>query len=361
MDPIKLNKNSGKKSIENYRLVGIVAIKLSRYNLRDFQTVRENPVKYLLPLLYGDITSSTSYNDDKNYLFDRIFNGYGKNVNNRDNPQPSFLIKELIDPIIFWSEMSIYLITNSITGKPYIGQTASTSLDRFNEHKRCARHYQRVMANPDKYNYKGSCTYLYRAMNKYGFDNFEMLTLANCDEDKLDELEIHWIRELGSLAPNGYNLTTGGGHFHHCDLTKQTISKKVKETMTNNIDNFRTSDKTKGLLPYIAYINSNGYESYYVNNHPYCKRKHFSASTYGSIEIARNKCNEFVQNLNDSKQIHVIKGPGDTPVKGLRPRTHGYQVRKTVNGKVIEKSFNDKTNTKEENLHLALDYINSLK
>ena len=82
----------------------------------------------------------------------------------------------------------IYLITNTITGDRYIGKTARTVEDRWYQHKKNAEY--------------GRDTYLYRAMRKYGADNFTIEHLS----DGLDEEEILLIE---SMRPE-YNMTRGG-------------------------------------------------------------------------------------------------------------------------------------------------------
>ena len=254
----------------------------------------------------------------------------------------------------------IYLITNIIDNKQYVGQTTSTIEARFIQHKYSAVHYQKHIDNPELYAYKGTCTYLYRAMNHHGHDNFNITMLIECSDDSLDEQEIKFISDINTLAPNGYNLTTGGGHFQHCDETKQLIREKVRDVILNNIDNFRSSDKTMGLPPYIAYKIDGNYEAYYVNNHPLCERKYFSSSKYGTITAAKEACAAFVKNLNESGEKYNVTGPGDSPIKGLRTRKYGYQVRKGINGKIYEKSFNDPKLSREQNLQNALIYIQKL-
>jgi len=47
--------------------------------------------------------------------------------------------------------------------------------------------------------------------------------------EHLDEREIFWIKELNSLAPNGYNLESGGNYKKEIsDLVKDNISKGLK-------------------------------------------------------------------------------------------------------------------------------------
>lgn len=56
---------------------------------------------------------------------------------------------------------------------------------------------------------KKGTTALYKAMNKYGIDNFIFSILEECPVEKLDEREIFWISQLNSYL-KGYNMTRGG-------------------------------------------------------------------------------------------------------------------------------------------------------
>lgn len=98
----------------------------------------------------------------------------------------------------------IYKITNNINDKIYIGQTRVTIHIRYQEHLRAA---------------KDDCdNYLYRAMRKYGVDNFavevvESILCKTKEELKvmLNTKEIYYIKKYNSNNPNfGYNMTRGG-------------------------------------------------------------------------------------------------------------------------------------------------------
>jgi group I intron endonuclease len=62
----------------------------------------------------------------------------------------------------------IYLITNNINGKKYVGQTTTPLSYRFTNHKSDAR------------NNRGY--YLASAIRKYGEDNFKIEALFECNE-----------------------------------------------------------------------------------------------------------------------------------------------------------------------------------
>jgi group I intron endonuclease len=83
----------------------------------------------------------------------------------------------------------IYKITNTITDDCYVGYTSLSLEARFKKHY---------------YNHQNVDTYLYRAMRKYGFDNFKIECLQ--EDGNLHEDEDLWI---GKLEPT-YNMRPGG-------------------------------------------------------------------------------------------------------------------------------------------------------
>lgn len=91
----------------------------------------------------------------------------------------------------------IYKITNDINDKIYIGKTLSSIDKRFAEHKKDSCRIQEQVRP------------LYRAMNKYGCDNFHIELVEECPLEILSEREIYWIDFYKSYE-NGYNATLGG-------------------------------------------------------------------------------------------------------------------------------------------------------
>jgi group I intron endonuclease len=82
----------------------------------------------------------------------------------------------------------IYLITNTVNGKRYIGKTTQTVEQRWYQHCKNAEY--------------GHTTYLYKAIRKYGKDNFIVEKLC----EGLDDEEVMLISDL---KPE-YNMTVGG-------------------------------------------------------------------------------------------------------------------------------------------------------
>lgn len=91
----------------------------------------------------------------------------------------------------------IYKITNLVNGKVYIGQTTKTLKRRWTQHCSVKGNYKRnAMA----------C-----AIRKYGKDKFIIEQIGSATTiEELNQEEVYWIKELNSLAPNGYNLDSGG-------------------------------------------------------------------------------------------------------------------------------------------------------
>jgi group I intron endonuclease len=91
--------------------------------------------------------------------------------------------------------MFVYLITNTINGKRYVGQTTLSLEQRWWRH--CHK--------------SSNCHHLSSAIRKYGKENFIIESIIEPPTIELmNEFEAEYIEKYCTLAPNGYNLTTGG-------------------------------------------------------------------------------------------------------------------------------------------------------
>jgi len=108
--------------------------------------------------------------------------------------------------------MYVYLITNLVNGKKYVGQTIQNPHDRWLRHKST--------------NTFG--TVIGKAIHKYGKDNFsfEVIDEANSIEE-LNKKEIDWISQLNTVS-TGYNLRSGGENGMHSESTKEKISQSLQ-------------------------------------------------------------------------------------------------------------------------------------
>ena len=110
---------------------------------------------------------------------------------------------------------SIYKITNTVSGKAYIGQTIHDAVK--------SRIYRHLNGHS-----RGS-QLVKRAIKKYGKDAFTYEILHDgIIPEFLDTLEIEAIEKFNTVAPNGYNLTTGGGGGSPSEETRRKISKSLK-------------------------------------------------------------------------------------------------------------------------------------
>ncbi len=90
----------------------------------------------------------------------------------------------------------IYLITNKVNGKQYVGQAVDVE-------KRISRHVGDAA--------RGKGYVLHSAIRKYSWDNFDYNILMKCNsKEELDRMEIYLIEFFDAFKGAGYNLTPGG-------------------------------------------------------------------------------------------------------------------------------------------------------
>lgn len=110
--------------------------------------------------------------------------------------------------------MLLYLVTNSISQKAYIGITRGSAEARWAQHNRLAR--------------RGGPWPLHRAIRRHGLDAFSLRVLAvGADWNYLCQLEREAIRTFETFGAHGYNATHGGdgmAGFQHSAETKARMS-----------------------------------------------------------------------------------------------------------------------------------------
>lgn len=113
----------------------------------------------------------------------------------------------------------IYKITNQINGKVYVGKTLETIEKRWRKHCRDSE--------------KSNCANrpLYRAINKYGIENFIVEEIEECSPNVANEREIYWIEKLNSFK-DGYNATLGGDGRHYIDYNQVISAYKEIQNLT---------------------------------------------------------------------------------------------------------------------------------
>jgi len=109
----------------------------------------------------------------------------------------------------------IYSITNNINQKQYVGLTRQS-----NPYNRWKKHLE-----DSRYNSQHP---IHRAIRKYGSDNFKFRIIEECDESKLEEREIYYIKEFNTFY-EGYNATLGGKIQYDGDAKPVTQYNKKGE------------------------------------------------------------------------------------------------------------------------------------
>lgn len=132
----------------------------------------------------------------------------------------------------------VYKILNIKNGHIYIGITTTLLKNRWSSHK-CE---------------SSTCTYLHKAIKKYGETAFIVEELASADsKENLEFLETYFINFYNCIAPNGYNLTTGGGFAgKQSFITKQLKSASHKATWKQlKKDKQYVDNRMRGITKYV--------------------------------------------------------------------------------------------------------------
>ncbi len=114
----------------------------------------------------------------------------------------------------------VYVIRCSVNGKAYVGKTGRPR-HRWYVHKCLAKTQEGTRLGESA---------LYRAIRKHGVQNFSFEILERCrDEAHAFERERHWIAELKTFGPAGYNMSAGGegqSGFRHREESKLLMANR---------------------------------------------------------------------------------------------------------------------------------------
>lgn len=144
----------------------------------------------------------------------------------------------------------IYCIENLANGKKYIGQSVDIE-KRWYEHRRTLR-----LKCHDN-------IHLQRAWDKYGENNFQFYIITICDSERLNDLEIYYIKLLNTFDSDyGYNMTSGGDGcvgYKHTEETKEYISKiqngkRLSEEHKTLLKNIWKNKIESGYRPNISHF-----------------------------------------------------------------------------------------------------------
>ena len=189
----------------------------------------------------------------------------------------------------------IYKITNQINGKCYVGQSVNI--------KRRWRSHKTKAFNPLDTQYE--CP-LYRAIRKYGLENFSFEILEECLKEELNEKESSYIKKYNSNSEScGYNLTPGGDSKGPTlkKLTEEQLQEIFKLLKSSNLSQTEIAKRYGVTQQVISEINQ--------GNEYFCEDKNYpirSASQAMKISKAKKKVTDGeIKEWDDLLQLSARK------------------------------------------------------
>jgi len=123
----------------------------------------------------------------------------------------------------------VYLITNTLNNKQYIGVTNNSLQERWKSHL-----YDNNVIS--------------KAIKKYGKEHFSIEAIHECDTmDEAYSLEPKFIIEHNTQYPNGYNISLGGkgSQVGKRKPTPEHVKQKIRESLKKNPWWLRASEEHK--------------------------------------------------------------------------------------------------------------------
>lgn len=188
--------------------------------------------------------------------------------------------------------IGIYKVTNELNNQVYIGQSTNIQ-KRWNKHK----------TSPFNRNSIGYDSFFYRAIRKYGIENFSFSVLELCKKEELNTKEIYWIKFYDSNNPdNGYNLTLGGYSGTPLVLSLEEV-KEIKILLkTTNLSQEVISQNFNISQKMVSSINTG--ENWYSDGETYPLRQKIIERCRCGKEIAKgNKSGKCIQCANLAKRV----------------------------------------------------------
>lgn len=129
----------------------------------------------------------------------------------------------------------VYLHVCLLSGKGYVGKTCCTVRRRWQGHVQRSGKQNLAVAH---------------AIAKHGEDAWLHSVLQECDtNEQACEAERAWIAELGTMAPDGYNLTSGGEGapgWKATDETRRKMSEKKRGVPKTEEHKRKISESNRG-------------------------------------------------------------------------------------------------------------------
>ena len=219
----------------------------------------------------------------------------------------------------------IYVYTNIVNGKQYIGKTVRRMNQRHNEHIYDSKNikYRSIFHN---------------ALNKYGTENFE-LECMEVQDNLIDVWEVDLIKRWNTKKPHGYNINDGGGSnsgWHHSEETKRRMSEfrkdkasplkgsyrpeEVKRKISESLKGKKHTQETKDLLS--ARLKGRRFRKETISRMSKAKRKQFIIEhPSGVLEIVDGLRPWLLKN----KKYNIHKTGLLRVANGLREDCNGFK------------------------------------
>jgi len=242
----------------------------------------------------------------------------------------------------------IYIITNKINNKSYIGKTKSHYGEKpYGAERRFKTHLYNAVDSVETYKNHNDCPKFYNAIRKYGKDNFFVNELIRCGDDIVNYYEKEMIKVYNTLE-NGYNIASGGLGRSIVDVDDE-IRKKL-------------SKNKNGELNVIKVYKNNDVIGYKVRRVVKGKEitKKFTYKLF-SLEENYKLAKEFLENLKNENKTETHNR--DLP-KHIR---YCYDNKRNIIGYRCElpnkksKVYSNKKLTMEEKYKLICDFKDNFK
>jgi len=219
----------------------------------------------------------------------------------------------------------VYITTNLINGKQYIGDHSTDDL---------------------KDDYLGSGVYIKRSVNKYGRRNFSRNILEFFDsKERAFFGQEKWINEYNTLSPNGYNVSPMGGNQISGGISKETknkISKTIKDNKScagknNGMFGRKHSKEAKEKIRKVSFTEKHSLFGKIGEEHPNFGRKHSEEAKRKISEAERGEKNHnFGKKFSKEHRERISK---NTNIKGKNNPMFGKKHSEEAKSKMREKAL----------------------
>ena len=237
----------------------------------------------------------------------------------------------------------LYLVTNKVNNKKYVGQTKS----KIGYQKRWADHCAEAMR------IKTNQCIFHSAIKVYGVDSFTVKRiLKDIPEQDIDRLETIWIEKLNTFYTDGfgYNMTRGGQGVHgfvHTPESKEKIRKSLKsnpsywtpELIQRMEDKKRASgyyEKRRKNPLWRAKLSQSMKVFYKSHPNPFQGKKHTDESKH-RMSLSRGK----PVLMCDKNTSEILKMFENAMLAGKFVSSLGNTSNKTPNGRILDVCHGD--------------------